>query len=134
MVGQLSVRSEINITPLVDVVLVLLIIFMVITPLMQSGYDVVTPKTESRAPGPQDQLVVSVFQNGAIYLNREPVTAISLGDRISKALRGHDARTAFFSADEGVGYGDAISVMDIMRAAGVKKIAVASAPSELGLK
>jgi len=134
MVGQLSVRSEINITPLVDVVLVLLIIFMVITPLMQSGYEVMTPKTESGPPGPQVQLVVSVLRNGAIYLNREPVNPVSLGERLSNLLRGSGPREVFFSADDDVDYGDAISIMDIMRTAGVIKIAVAGAPSEQGLK
>jgi biopolymer transport protein ExbD len=119
-------KSDINITPLVDVVLVLLIIFMVITPLLQMGYDVkVPPKATVENPPPAlDQLIVSFTRQGRIYLNREQLDAQTLSLRLSEILKNRRDKTVFFSADDAAGYGDVARVMDIVRTAGAKNIGI----------
>jgi biopolymer transport protein TolR len=120
-------KSEINVTPLVDVVLVLLIIFMVIQPLMQRGYDVqVPPKQEMSTPPPvsQDQLIVSLTARREIYLNKERVEAGNLAIRLQELLKNRGNKIVFFSAEDGANYGDAMRVMDIVRNNGAKNIGI----------
>ena len=119
-------KSDINITPLVDVVLVLLIIFMVITPLLQMGYDVkVPPKATVDTPPPSlDQLIVSVTAQNRIYLNKEPVEKQALALRLSEILKNRRDKTVFVSADDAATYGEVASVMDIVRTAGGEKTTI----------
>jgi biopolymer transport protein ExbD len=118
-------KSDINITPLVDIVLVLLIIFMVITPLLQMGYDVkVPPKATVENPPAMDQLIVSLTAQNRIYLNKEPLDAQSLSLRLSEILKNRRDKTVFFSADDSTTYGDVARVMDIVRTAGAKNIGI----------
>jgi biopolymer transport protein ExbD len=127
MSGSHGPRSEINVTPLVDVVLVLLIIFMVVTPLLQMGYDVtVPPKSEAPPPTdhPQEQVVVSVTAGKQVYLNKENVPLPQLPIRLSTVLKNRSKSTVFFSADDHVSYGDAIGVLDIIRNSGAKNIGI----------
>ena len=114
-------------TPLVDVVLVLLIIFMVIQPLMQRGYDVqVPPKQELNTPPPssQDQLIVSLTARREIYLNKERVEAGNLAIRLQELLKNRGNKVVFFSAEDAANYGDAMKVMDIVRNNGAKNIGI----------
>ncbi len=120
-------KSEINVTPLVDVVLVLLIIFMVIQPLMQRGYDVsVPPKAEMNTPPPQssDQLIVSLTARKEIYLNKERVEPGNLAIRLQELLKNRGNKVVFFSAEDAANYGDAMKVMDIVRNNGAKNIGI----------
>jgi biopolymer transport protein TolR len=120
-------KSEINVTPLVDVVLVLLIIFMVIQPLMQRGYDVqVPPKAEMNTPPPssQDQLIVSLTARREIYLNKERVEPGNLAIRLQELLKNRGNKVVFFSAEDAANYGDAMKVMDIVRNNGAKNIGI----------
>lgn len=117
--GRLSdFRSDINITPLVDVVLVLLIIFMVITPLLQMGYDVkVPPKATVDQPQSSiDQLIVSLTPNNKIFLNKTEVSAQQLTTQLEDILKNRRDKTVFFSADDGTTYGDCVKIMDLVRA------------------
>ncbi len=119
-------KSDINITPLVDVVLVLLIIFMVITPLLQVGYDVkVPPKATVDTPPPSlDQLIVSITAQNRIYLNKEALDKQSLALRLGEILKNRRDKTVFFSGDDGATYGDVATVMDIVRTAGATNIGI----------
>jgi biopolymer transport protein TolR len=124
--GTSDYKSDINITPLVDVVLVLLIIFMVITPLLQMGYDVkVPPKSTDPNPAPSlDQLIVSLTAQNKIYLNKQELTAPQLATQLSTILKNRRDKTIFFSGDDQSTYGDVARVMDICRTAGAKNIGI----------
>ncbi|MDQ5858837.1 MAG: biopolymer transporter ExbD [Acidobacteriota bacterium] len=119
-------KSEINITPLVDVVLVLLIIFMVVTPLLQMGYDVkVPPKAQVDTPQPPaDQLIVSLTTGNRLYLNKEEMNAQTLALRLDEILKNRRDKTVFFSAEDGANYGRVVQVMDLMRTSGAKTIGI----------
>jgi biopolymer transport protein ExbD len=125
--GAGEYKSDINITPLVDVVLVLLIIFMVITPLLQMGYDVkVPPKTNmpENVPPPTDLIIVSLTPANKYYLNKDEVNAQTLSLRLTEILKNRANKTVFFSGDDAANYGEVIKVMDLVRNSGAKNIGI----------
>jgi biopolymer transport protein TolR len=121
-----GVRSDINITPLVDVVLVLLIIFMVMTPTLLKEVDVKVPdKAEVETnvtPSSTEEIVVTVTNQGRIQLNHEPIEEVRLADRIREAMANRTEKRVFFEIDDDAIYGDAMHVMDVCRGAGVKTL------------
>lgn len=122
-----SLNADINVTPLVDVVLVLLIIFMVLTPLLQMGYDVnVPPKKTALASEVQAkaQLVVTQVEQGKVFLNREQIDVGQLALRLTEILKNRGDKTVFFSADDELPYAQVMSTMDIIRTAGAEKIGI----------
>ena len=121
-----DMRSEINIAPLVDVTLVLLIIFMVLTPLLQMGYDVkVPPKAQATEAQPApDQLIVSLTSQNKIFLNKDEMTDQTLALRLTEILKNRASKTVFFSGDDQATYDGVIRVMDIIRNAGAKNIGI----------
>ena len=125
--GGAGVRSDINITPLVDVVLVLLIIFMVMTPTLLKEMDVTVPeKTDVQVaqPATTDQIVVSVNAANKIAINREPILEAALIERVRELMAARADKLVFFDIDDDANYGDVMHVMDLCRGAGVKTLGI----------
>ena len=120
-------KSEINVTPLVDVMLVLLIIFMILQPMLQMGYDVNVPPNTPSNVLPQanpEQIIVSLTANNEIYLNKERVERSNLPIRLQEVLRNRGQKPVFFSCEDTVKYDDAMKIMDIVRNNGAKNIGI----------
>ena len=125
--GSTGVKSDINVTPFVDIVLVLLIIFMVVTPMLSRALDVaVPPKTEPQVPqDPTEQLIISVKGPGnppKVFLNREEIPGGLDGvkDRIAELMKGRREKIVFFTADSDLVYQDVVNVMDKIREGGAQ--------------
>jgi biopolymer transport protein TolR len=125
--GSGSVRSEINVTPLVDVVLVLLIIFMVATPVVQMGYLVkVPPKAPANLPpsAVQDQIVLRLVAGPRVLINKEEMSMEQFPNRVRDILRGNTSKMVFFSGGREVDYETTIKFLDLARASGAKNIGI----------
>jgi biopolymer transport protein TolR len=115
------VLSEINVTPMVDVMLVLLVIFMVTAPMLQRGTDVQLPQAQHSEVKEQERLTLTLARDGRIYLNGEEVPRAALRDRLIAATRGRE-RSVQFRGDARVPYGLVIEVMDTLRDAGIENV------------
>jgi biopolymer transport protein TolR len=121
--------SQINVTPLVDVMLVLLIIFMVTAPILQQGVPVDLPKV-SAGPlaGQEEQLVVNVAKGGQFYLNDTPMTADQLTAKLRAIAAARPDRQLYVRADQSVPYGQVMEVMGAVRDAGLVKVGLVTEP------
>ncbi|HEX7831065.1 MAG TPA: biopolymer transporter ExbD [Thermoanaerobaculia bacterium] len=125
--GGGSMRSEINVTPLVDVVLVLLIIFMVITPVVQMGYLVkVPPKAPANLPpsAVQDQIVLRLAAGPRVLINKDEMTMEAFPGRIREILKGNTSKMVFFAGGRDVDYETTMKFLDLARASGAKNIGI----------
>jgi biopolymer transport protein TolR len=127
--GSSGVKSDINVTPFVDIVLVLLIIFMVVTPMLSRTLEMsVPPKSDVQAPAdPTEQLIITVKGPDSppkVYLNREEISGGLDGvkDRIAELMKGRREKVVFFQADNDLVYQDVVNVMDKIREGGAEKI------------
>ncbi len=121
--------SEINVTPLVDVMLVLLVVFIVTAPLLTQSVGVNLPKTVAASPPPPNTVnIVSVDLEGSIYLNKQKLSAAELGERLAGLQQTSPEVTVQFEIDDRVNYGKAAEVMAIAQHAGITKIALQTRP------
>jgi biopolymer transport protein TolR len=117
--------GEINVTPLVDVVLVLLLVFMVTAPMMSQGIDITLPTANQFDNQPEDRLTVTLDAEGRAYLGRQPLALPLLEDRIRAILAGRPTHVVYLRADESVRYGKVIEVVDLLKRCGVERIGFA---------
>jgi biopolymer transport protein TolR len=121
-----KVNSNINVTPMVDVMLVLLIIFMVITPMLQKGQSVDMAKVNNPVPMPdadkEDALLIVVMRDGQVYFGTDRVTLDQLTDKVKDRLANKVDKTVFIRADMRAKYGSVVDVVDNVRSAGVDDV------------
>ena len=121
--------SEINLIPLVDVILVLLLIFMLTAPLMHRGIDVALPKSSAKPTAVEERLVLTLTKEQTIYLNDKPVPVAGLEPRLRDALKARTDKTVYLKADQGLTYGFVVETMDRIRRAGVEKLGMVTEPA-----
>jgi len=127
--GSDRLMSDINVTPFVDVMLVLLIIFMVTAPMMVQGVDVALPEVSATPMVTEkENLTVTIDREANIYINDFQVRMDFLKDKLEKILAGKTDREVFFRADKDVSYGVVVSVMAEIKAAGVEKLGMVTDP------
>jgi biopolymer transport protein ExbD len=121
-----GVKADINVTPLVDVMLVLLIIMMLITPMLNQGVAMRLPQATNSADKPttQDITSVSVGKDGSLYVNSKQVTEGDMASKITDALEGKKDRVVYIKADEEALYSAVMTAMDMLHQAGVEDIAL----------
>lgn len=119
-----EILSDINITPLVDVMLVLLIIFMITAPMLHQGIEVALPRSEAPAIPARaaDPIVLSINRDGLIYLKEQPVHPTKLIEVLTPVLRGRSEETVFLKGDRDVPYGRVIEVLDTLHKGGIVKV------------
>ncbi len=123
--------ADINVTPLVDVILVLLIIFMVTAPMMQQGIDVDLPQTTSQAmEGQEERLVVSINGKQEVFINQERVDPGLLRRRLERSAAARLNREVFLRADKGVPYGFVVKIMAEIKNAGIEKLGMVTQPTD----
>jgi biopolymer transport protein ExbD/biopolymer transport protein TolR len=120
--------SDINITPLVDVVLVLLIIFMVTAPVLQSGIEVNVPKTRSVKEITEERLVISINKEQQVFLGNDPVNINEIGAKIKLKIRDPKHQSIFIRSDEDVPFGAFATVMDAVKQTGITNVSIVTQP------
>jgi biopolymer transport protein ExbD/biopolymer transport protein TolR len=120
--------SEINIVPFVDVMLVLLIIFMITAPILQSGIEVNLPKTQTVKEISDERVVVTIDRGQLIYLGNDAVNIHDLGSKVRAQMRNPQTDAVFLRCDETVPFGTFATVIDTLRTAGIDNVSVVTEP------
>ena len=123
-----TTMSEINVTPMVDVMLVLLVIFMVTAPLMQQGMDINLPEAKGKDMPPEERLTVTVSKGGKVFLNKEQLTPSELKTKL-QAIGKTKSPDVFLRADKDVPYGLVVKVMSAIKEAGIEKLGMITEPA-----
>lgn len=124
-----SFMSDINVTPFVDVMLVLLIIFMVTAPMMIEGVNVSLPEATSEPlPAEQDPLIITIDKNNLLYINDYQVTLDFLQEKLIKILDGRVGQEVYLKADKNISYGVVVRVMSEIKGAGIEKLGMVTEP------
>ncbi len=122
--------ADINVTPFVDVVLVLLIIFMLTAPILQSGIDVAVPKTKTVKEITEERLVISIDRQQRVFLGNDPVNINEIGARLRRKVRDPQGYSIFVRADENVPFGAFATVMDAVKQSGISNVSIVTQPLE----
>ena len=120
--------SDINVTPLVDVVLVLLIIFMVTAPVLQSGIEVSVPKTRTVKEITEERLVISVDKQQRVFLGNDPININEIAAKLRQKIRDPQHQSIFIRADENVPFGAFATVMDAVKQSGITNVSIVTQP------
>jgi len=124
-----SLMSDINVTPFVDVMLVLLIIFMVTAPMMMEGVNVSLPEATTKPlVSEKKPLIVNIDSENRIFINDFKVTVDGLGEKLNKILKGSKDREVYLKADKNISYGMVVRVMSEIKEAGVEKLGMVTIP------
>jgi biopolymer transport protein TolR len=123
-----STMAEINIVPLVDVVLVLLLIFMLTAPMMYRGIDVNLPRAAARPTAVEERMVLTVTRDGGLFLNERRMTRTGLEQALRDAFKNRRDKTLYLKADAGLAYGAVIATMDRVRRAGIERLGMVTEP------
>ena len=127
--------SEINVTPFVDVMLVLLIIFMVTAPMMVQGVDVSLPEATSKAlSSEKEQLVITINNENQVFINDHQVRFDLLQEKLAKILENRSDRTVYFRADRDISWGMGVRVMSEIKGAGIEKLGIVTEPEDRNKK
>lgn len=128
--GDRGTMSQINVTPLVDVMLVLLVIFMVTAPMMQQGVQVNLPKAETKAMATQEEaVVVSIDRSGKVFINATEVAPGDLKDQLTTMVANRTKKEVFLKADRDVPYGDVVRTMAEIKGAGIERLGMVTEPA-----
>jgi biopolymer transport protein ExbD/biopolymer transport protein TolR len=123
-----SSLADINITPLVDVVLVLLIIFMVTAPVLQSGIEVNVPKTKTVKEITEERLVITINKEQRVFLGNDPININEIATRLRQKVRDPQHQSIFLRADEDVPFGAFATVMDAVKRSGITNVSIVTQP------
>ncbi|MFI5115144.1 MAG: ExbD/TolR family protein [Terriglobales bacterium] len=122
--------ADINVTPLVDVVLVLLIIFMITAPILQSGIEVAIPHTRTVKEITEERLVITIDRRQRVFLNNEPININQIGAQLHQKIRDPEGQSVFVRADENVPFGAFATVMDAVKQSGITNVSIVTQPLE----
>jgi biopolymer transport protein TolR len=120
--------ADINITPLVDVVLVLLIIFMVTAPVLQSGIEVNVPRTRTVKEITEERLVISIDKSQKVFLGNDPININLIGPTLKKRIRDPQHQAVYLRSDQDVPFGAFATVMDAIKQAGISNVSIVTQP------
>ena len=128
--GEMAFNAEVNVTSLVDVMLVLLIIFMITAPIMQGGVDVELPRAEARPLSPKEGMVVTVNRDGRIFIDQTPVSYTDFRVTFRSLVATRKPSGVYLQADTRVPYGEVVRVLAVIRSAGVQNVGLVAAEEE----
>jgi biopolymer transport protein ExbD/biopolymer transport protein TolR len=120
--------SEINVTPFVDVVLVLLIIFMITAPVLQSGIEVAVPKTKTVKEITEERIVISIDKQQRVYLGNDAVNINEIAAKLRQKVRDPEHQSIYLRADENVPFGAFATVMDAVKSSGITNVSIVTEP------
>jgi len=126
--------SDINVTPLVDVVLVLLIIFMVTAPVLQSGIEVNVPKTRTVKEITEERMVISINKQQRVFLGSDAININEIKNKLRQKIRDPQHQSVFIRADEDVPFGAFATVMDAVKGAGISNVSIVTQPLDQNAK